>query len=132
MNYQYNDGGRADAGLKGNTDCGIRAMAIACEISYSEARQRLKESSAKGKLGSKAISKGIYKEDLSHALKMLGWTWKSAPNIFGRKARCKDLTEEGTIIARQARHFVAVIDGIPQDTWDSSDKMVYGYWTNKK
>jgi len=127
MNYNYNDGGRADAGLKGNSDCGIRAVAIACKISYSDARAKLKEASAKGKLGSKAISRGIYKEDLSAALAIIGWTWKSAPNIFGRKARCRDLT--GTVIARQARHFVAVIDGVPQDTWDTSERMVYGYWS---
>ena len=127
MNYSYNDGGRAEAGLKTRTDCGIRAMAIACEISYSDARARLKDAASKGKQGSKAIARGIYKEDLSAALAKLGWSWKSSPNIFGRKARCRDLT--GTVIARQARHFVAVIDGIPQDTWDSSEKMVYGYWS---
>ena len=129
MNYNYNDGGRADAGLKGDTDCGIRAMAIACEISYSEARARLKEASLEGKLGSRAISRGIWKEDLADALALLGWSWKTAPKISGRKARCKDLT--GTVIARQARHFVAVIDGIPQDTWDTSERMVYGYWAKK-
>jgi hypothetical protein len=37
----------------------------------------------------------------------------------------------GTVIARQAGHYVAVIDGIPQDTWDCSNKMVYGYWAKK-
>jgi len=104
-------------------------MAIACEISYSEARARLKEASLKGKLGSRAISRGIWKEDLADALALLGWSWKTAPKISGRKARCKDLT--GKVIARQARHFVAVIDGIPQDTWDTSERMVYGYWAKK-
>jgi len=128
FNYTYNDGGRSDAGLKGDTDCGIRAMAIACDITYTEARTRLKEAASVGKQGNKAISRGIYKEDLSSALELLGWHWKSAPNIFGRKARCSDFTDEGTIIARQARHFVAVVDGVPNDTWDSSEKMVYGYW----
>jgi hypothetical protein len=34
----------------------------------------------------------------------------------------------GTVIARQSRHFVAVIGGQPQDIFDSSEKMVYGYW----
>ena len=129
MNYNYNDGGRADAGLKGETDCGIRAMSIACGISYSDARAKLKEASAKGKLGSRAISRGVYKEDLAAALAELGWHWESAPKMIGRKARCEDLT--GIVIARQARHFVAVIDGIPQDTWDSSERMVYGYWAKK-
>lgn len=126
--YVYNDGGRADAGLKTQTDCGIRAVSIACGISYSESRAMLKTASKNGKLGSRAIARGIYKEDLSSALEELGWHWKSAPKISGRKARCSDFSSEGTIIARQARHFVAVIDGVPHDTWDSSEKMVYGYW----
>jgi phosphotransferase system IIA component len=35
---------------------------------------------------------------------------------------------DGVVIARQARHFVAVIDGAVHDIWDCSHKMVYGYW----
>jgi len=128
MKYNYNDGGRADAGFKGQTDCGIRAVAIALGMGYKEARAVLKESASKGKQGNKAIANGIYKEDLSSALAKFGWYWESAPKFSGRKARCSDLKDEGTIIARQARHYVAVIDGVPEDTWDSSDKMVYGYW----
>jgi hypothetical protein len=38
----------------------------------------------------------------------------------------------GTVIARQASHYVAVINGLAQDTWDCSQKMVYGYWAKKQ
>lgn len=126
-NYIYNDGGCSEAGFKIQTDCGIRAVAIACEISYKDARKILKESSKKGKLGNGQISKGIYKEDMSDALETLGWIWKPAPKITGRKARYHDLPK-GRVIARMAKHFVAVVDGRIHDTWDSSEKMVYGYW----
>lgn len=125
--YTYNDGGRKVAGLKTKTDCGIRAVAIACELTYSEARARLKDASAVGKMGSRAIARGIYKEDMTAALKKLGWVWHSAPKLEGRKARFGDLPQ-GRLIARMARHYAAVIDGELHDTWDSSGKMVYGYW----
>jgi hypothetical protein len=69
----------------------------------------------------------------SDVLKRHGWVWHSAPKfkvgkvLFGRKAKCSDMPS-GIVIARQARHYVAVIDGIPNDIWDCSNKMVYGYW----
>jgi hypothetical protein len=125
--YTYNDGGREAAGMKTKTDCGIRAVAIACELPYGEARLRLKDASSLGKMGSRAIARGIYKEDMTAALKELGYIWHSAPKFDGRKARFDDLPK-GRLIARMARHYAAVIDGELHDTWDSSANMVYGYW----
>ena len=66
------------------------------------------------------------KDVMDAVLHDLGWEWCKAPKFEGRKARCSDM--EGTVIARQSKHFVAVIDGIPHDIFDSSEKMVYGYW----
>ena len=125
--YNYNDGGKKEAGFKSDQDCGIRAVAIACELSYNEARSILKQAAKNGKMGSRQISKGIYKEDMSFALRGLGWTWMPAPKLEGRKARYKDLPK-GRVIARMAKHYSAVIDGEIHDTWDCSEKMVYGYW----
>lgn len=127
MSYIYSDGGRTAAGMKTQTDCGIRAMAIACDIPYTEARKVLKEVSKNGKLGSAAIARGIYKEDMEAALKKYGFVRKSAPKLDGRKARYHDLPK-GRIVAHMAKHFVAVIDGQLYDTWDSTGKMVYDYW----
>jgi len=127
--YIYNDGGREAAGMKTKTDCGIRAVAIACEMTYSEARLLLKDASAVGRKGSRAIARGIYKEDLTFALKELGWEWRPAPKFDGRKARCSDMPKGERVIVRMAKHFAAVIDCQIHDTWDSSQKMVYGYWT---
>jgi hypothetical protein len=142
MNFIYNDGGRSEAGLKGSAgDCGARAMAIALGMDYKTAYKELAQAN-KDKGFAKSARNGIYKDIYSDVLAKHGWVWVSAPTfkvldgyknsegkvLFGRKARCSDMPT-GTVIARQAGHYVAVIDGIPQDTWDCSQKMVYGYWT---
>lgn len=127
MAYIYTDGGRAEAGFKTQTDCGIRAMAIACNIPYKEARKALREASKKGKMGSGAIARGIYKEDMQAALSAYGFVHKKAPKFEGRKARYTDLPK-GRIVAHMAKHFAAVVDGNLCDAWDSSSKMVYDYW----
>lgn len=129
--YIFNDGGRSAAGYKcSSRDCGVRAVAIAIGLEYKTAQKLLKEYSAKGMLGSKAISKGIFKEDLDAALESLGWVWVEAPKFEGRKAKYSDIP--GTAILRMAKHFVAVVDGVLYDTWDSREKMVYGYWKKRE
>jgi hypothetical protein len=126
--YNHNDGGRLASGFKGKSgDCAIRAMAIACCIPYNEARSRCKDASAVGRLGSRATARGMYKEDFTAALSKLGWRWFSAPKFEGRKARGTDMPS-GRVIARMSRHYAAVINGVVNDSWDSSEKMVYGYW----
>jgi hypothetical protein len=53
-----------------------------------------------------------------------------APQFAGRKARCSDMPA-GVVIAKQARHFVAVIDGVANDSWNCTERMVYGYWAKQ-
>lgn len=125
--YKYSDGGRAAAGFKGETDCGIRAVSIATGCGYMEARRILKEASKKGVKGNGSIASGIYKEDMASALREIGWEWVPAPKFQGRKARYNDILHERAVL-RMAGHFAAVVDGVLCDTWDSRDKMVYGYW----
>ena len=127
-NYTHDDGGREVAGLKGKSgDCGVRAMAIACEIPYVEARSRCKDAAKAGKMRSKAIARGMYREDMTAALSELGWEWRAAPKFEGSKARYSDMPE-GRVIARMSKHYAAVIDGTIHDTFDSTRKMIYGYW----
>lgn len=124
----YNDGGRAEAGFKGRCgDCGVRAMAIALGLPYKEVYRELAQAN-KDAGHAKSMRHGIYKDDYSKVLARHGWVWVSAPKFDGRKARYSDLPP-GTHIARMARHFVAVIDGVVHDTFDCRKKMVYGYWT---
>ena len=127
MNYIYNDGGRAASGRKGIAgDCGVRALAIASGMDYSAAYKLLAETNKQFGFA-KSARNGLHKEVYSHALESLGYKWHSAPKFQGRKARASDLT--GTVIARMAGHFAAIIDGKPHDIFDSSHKMVYGYWS---
>ena len=129
--YQFCDGGRRAAGLKGKSgDCAVRALAIAAQMEYRVAQRLIKEYAAKGRQGSKAIARGVYREDFDAALRSIGWQWQSAPIFPGRKARYYDIP--GTAILRMAKHYAAVVDGVLLDSWDSSNKMVYGFWAKAK
>lgn len=114
----YNDG---DTIRKGNSYCGVRALAIATGMAWKDAESTLKP------FVSNPLSKGIFKDEYQACLNSLGWHWVASPKLEGRKARAEDLPA-GTYIARQAKHYVCVIDGDCLDTWDSTQKMVYGYW----
>jgi len=144
MNFIFNDGGRKEAGYKGTAgDCSARAMAIALELDYKAVYQELAQAN-KDHGKAKSARNGTSKEIYSEVLKRHGWVWVWAPTfkvlegyknsegkvLFGRKAKCKDMPT-GTVIARQAGYHVAVINGMAQDTWDCSEKMVYGYWAKK-
>jgi len=130
MRFVFNDGGRKTAGFKGTAgDCGARAMAIALGMDYKVAYKLLAEANKNcGK--AKSARNGIDKDIYSDVLKSLGWMWMPAPKFEGRKAKCSDMFA-GTVIARQAGHYVAVINGVPHDIWDCSEKMVYGFWVQK-
>ena len=145
MRYQYNDGGRSDAGYKGDAgDCVVRAIAIATEQSYQKVYDDLKEFNvefAKGR--SRAAKKvadrgpsprdGNFKEAYAKYLKSLGWDWKATCRP-GQKWRLHlDPYElpEGRIICKVSRHAVAAIGSIVQDTYDCTrdgTRMVYGYY----
>lgn len=129
-NYTYDDGGRVAAGMKSQSDCGIRAIAIAIGMEYHAARKFIRAFAKAGKQGNGQISNGIYKEDMNAALESIGWVWCSAPKFEGRKARYSDIP--GTAILRMARHYSIVKDGVLYDSWDSSHKMVYGYWAKRR
>jgi hypothetical protein len=118
MSHIYNDGNTI---RKGNSYCGVRALTIATGMGWREAEQLLKQ------FVSMPLSKGIYKDEFEKCLNSIGWYWVTAPKFTGRKAKAGDLPT-GTYIARQARHYVCVIDGDCHDTFDSTQKMVYGYW----
>ncbi len=127
LNFTYNDGGRAASGRKGSAgDCGVRAMSIALGIDYDTCYKELAQAN-KDNGRAKSVRSGIMKDVYAAVLNSYGLVWHSAPKFDGRKARCSDMPS-GIVIARQAGHFVAVVNGNPQDTFDSSEKMVYGYW----
>ena len=127
MAYIYNDGGRAASGYKGKTgDCSVRSVCIALGLDYKEAYLELAKLNASVN-GKRSVRNGMLKKTFDAFLKEKGWEWHPAPKFNGRKAKASDMPE-GYVIARQAKHFVAVLNGVPQDTFDSSQKMIYGYW----
>jgi hypothetical protein len=125
-NFIQTDGGRSQY-FKGQAgDCAARAMAIALELDYKQCYNEL-AAAHRATTGKRTARNGIYKDDFSVVLKRHGWVWHPAPKIDGRKARHYDMPE-GRVIARMSRHFAAVIDGVVHDSFDSRDKMIYGFW----
>jgi len=130
MKYQNNDGGRKAAGFKGTAgDCGARAMAIALGLDYTAVYKELAQANADNGRA-KSARNGIMKDVYTEVLKRYGWIWMQAPKFVGRKARTYDMPA-GVVIAKQAHHFVAVINGVANDIWDTSERMVYGYWAKQ-
>jgi hypothetical protein len=121
--YNFNDANSPRSANSGY--CAVRALVIAEDMDWKDAERHVRVYAKAGKTGG-TISRGVFKEDYDAALKALGFKWVSAPSFEGRKAKAADL--KGTVIARQARHFVCVIDGVVNDVWDCSHKMIYGYW----
>ena len=127
VDFIYNDGGRIASGRRGVAgDCAVRAMAIALELDYDACYKEIAQAN-KDNGRAKSVRNGVMKDVYSAVLKHHGWVWHPAPKFKHVKARAEDMPD-GVVIARQARHFVAVIDGAVQDIWNSSQKMVYGYW----
>lgn len=134
--FQYNDGGRALAGYKGLArDCVARAVAIACEIPYKEAYETLADIN-ESTSGTCSARSGIQtkSKDFKKFMNKLGWRW--TPTMFvGQGCKVHLRKEElpmGKIICAVSRHYVAVIDGVINDTYDSTrngNRCVYGYWS---
>ena len=106
-------------------------MAIACQIDYVKARKICKEASAFGEMQSRAIAKGVYKQDFESALRSLGWEYIKIPRIKGESTRVADLPQ-GRYIAEMTNQFVAVIDNVVNDTADCSHRVIKGYWRPSK
>lgn len=130
--YVYNDGGRRAAGYKGNCgDCVVRAIAIALDLDYKETYLQLARLN-KIALGKRSCRRGVSKDAYEKFLKDRGWVWHRAPKFEGRKAKHYDMPKGQVVIGRMAKHLAAVIDTTVHDTWDSTHKMIYGYYAPAK
>ncbi len=138
--FSYNDGGRSDAGFKGNTgDCVVRAITIATGFTYSEIYSTMNlfvkdERLTKRKRNKSASRTGVHKDQIQKFLNALNWTW--TPTMFigqGCKVHLKaDELPSGILIVSLSKHVTCVIDGVINDTYDCSrngTRCVYGYWT---
>jgi len=139
MNFKYNDGGRAEAGYKGDTgDCVCRAIAIATGKPYQEVYDALithqqsfrQTKRVKGSHPRTGVNRKIYETYLS----TLGWQW--TPTMAIGQGCTVHLKENelpaGRIIVRLSRHLAAVIEGVTHDTHDPSrngTRCVYGFFS---
>ena len=135
-----NDGGRAAAGYRGTTsDCVVRAIAIATQMSYQEVYDGINElarteRTGKRKKGVSNARTGVYKNTIDRYLKGLGWKWTPTMLIgSGCKVHLRpDELPQGRLILSLSRHSAAFIDGVLHDISDCSRKgtrCVYGYYS---
>lgn len=142
MKFQYNDGGRKEAGYKGDAgDCVCRAVAIASGLPYKQVYEVLAEGNANQRVRNgkskrpRSARNGITtrRKWFKDYMKSIGFRWVPTMQIgSGCKVHLKeDELPKGNIICRVTRHYVAVIDGVIHDTYDPSrdeTRCVYGYW----
>lgn len=140
--FIFNDGGRAEAGYKGQTgDCVCRSICIVTGKSYDEVYQALAEGnftqrkSKHSKKGKRTAANGINtkRKWFNEYMVSLGFKW--VPTMFvgvGCKMHLKkEELPTGKIICNVSKHFVAVVDGVINDIYDCSregTRCVYGYY----
>lgn len=140
MNFFYNDGGRSEAGYKGNAnDCATRAIAIASGKPYQEVYDEINalaklERKSKRKRTKSSARNGVHKATVKKYISSLGWQWTPTMEIgSGCKVHLNaDELPSGRIIVNISKHITAVIDGVVHDTYDVSrdgKRCVYGYWS---
>lgn len=133
MEWTFNDGGRSEAGFKGTTgDCVCRAFAIATGKPYKEVyddinRIAQEERTGGRKKGTSNARTGVYKHTEKKLAAKYGLKWIPTMKI-GEGCKVHLVADElpnGTIVVCLARHAVCVIDGVIQDTYNSSVKQHY-------
>ena len=138
MEWVFDDGGRAEAGYKGKTgDCACRAIAIAAQRPYKEVYDLINEYAKKERTGKrkKSVSNartGVYKNTVKKVLEHYGFRWVPTMTIG---SGCKVHMDEnelpgGRIVCFVSHHYIAVVDGVAHDTYDSTrdgNRCVYGY-----
>lgn len=131
IGYQYNDGGRADAGYKGKTgDCLTRAIAITLGLPYKEVYKRVSEmmgSAGYAKSGNAYTSYGKKRRGQRSAKKVQfdvleSFGFRKADLGGGARPTYTEASEEyGDCIVTTTKHFAALKDGMLQDTFDGRE-----------
>ena len=130
LQYKYNDGGRARYFSKANVrDCGVRAFAIASGLDYKEVYNMMR------KIYGQSPRNGLPRKCFNKAAQMLGGVeWHATMQIGSgctTHLRAGEIPMQGRIVCNVSRHYVAVIDGVVNDTYDCTrdgERCVYGYW----
>ncbi len=145
MTWKYNDGGRADAGRKGDAgDCVCRAIVIATGLPYGQVYDRLAEetgnqrASSRTKKRARSAREGVNttRKWFKDYMIELGFKWVPTMSIgSGCRVHLKDgELPMGRLVVNCSKHYTAVIDGVIHDTHDPSrggTRCVYGYYLKR-
>ena len=127
INYEYNDGGRAQAGFKGDAgDCQVRAICIATDLTYKKVYDTIAKTFKKHdypqsanvyKIGRKKPGKRnprIIQDDI-----LKGFGFKKVKLGKGSRPTYTEAYEEfGNCIVTTTKHFTSLVDEALQDTFD--------------
>lgn len=138
MKYEYNDGGRSEAGYKGSTgDCVVRAISIASQRPYKEVYDLVNSYASneyKSRVSKKSNARtGVRKSTIRKMMEDLGFVWTPTMKIgSGCKVHLiESELPEGRLVVQVSKHITAVLDKVIHDTYDPSrdgSRCVYGYW----
>ncbi len=147
LRFQFNDGGRAEAGFKGGAgDCVVRAIAIAARLPYLQVYEDLRVANARyaelrnDKLARRLNAKGSSPRNGNHRnvfhdyIVDLGFEWVPTMRVGAGcqvHLRANELPISGTLIIKVSKHLTTMIDGVIHDTHDPSrggQRCVYGYY----
>lgn len=144
MEIVYTDGGRAEAGYKDyrRGDCGCRAAAIALNKAYKEIYKDMYswfKVEIEGKMckGPSHPRRGIFLSDMKDYMDSHNWIYVALPRtgrVCGVMINDPDLPM-GRIILHVHRHFIAMIDHVVYDSFDSTKsgmEGIYGYFKERK
>jgi len=139
MTWLYDDGGRKDAGYKGDAgDCACRAIAIATGKDYKDVYAVVNgwannERYTTRKRFKSAARTGVRRASMRRYMQSIGWIWKPIMGI-GTGCTVHMRAEElpaGRLIVALSEHYAAVVDGVLHDTHDCTRegmRCVYGYF----
>lgn len=152
--FQYDDGGRAVAGFRGEAgDCAVRAAAIASGQPYGQLYARLVELAKRERKGKRKRTvshprTGVFTATMKLLMAELGFEWVPTMGIgTGCRVHLADgELPDGTLVVLVSKHFTAVVGGVIRDTHDprrttyevgrkdgvdykrTYDRCVYGFW----
>lgn len=110
-------------------DCAVRALTKALNVSWEEAYLRL---CVNGYLMADMPSSDIV---WGAVLRSEGWRRHMIPDLCPDCYTIADFCQdhpEGVYVIKSENHVCTVVDGDVFDTWDSTRKVPYFYWTKEE
>lgn len=143
MPFVFDDGGRAAAGYRGQTnDCVVRAIAIVTGLPYQQVYDDMvtlaKRERPRGRRRRSHPRTGIHTTTWRPYLEGLGWVFTPTMGIgTGCRVHLRpdELPAQGRLLVNVSKHVVAVVDGVVHDIDPDVDRggtrCVYGYFTKE-